>query len=147
MRPLPQTATIGPEDRELLARTAREVFAEHPDVLAAWLYGSAARGARAGDLDVAVLLADDPADASLVDRLASELHARRLPSWPEIDLRPIAGTSARFRAAVLRDGVLLFERDPQARIEFEARAMAEWLDFKPVWEEMRARMRRRWAGG
>jgi len=146
VRPRRETVLVRPRDREALARAARSVFGGHPEVVAAWLHGSAVRGELAADLDVAVLLEPEARDARLLDRIASEL--REEADVPlEIDLRPFGGTSPRFRISVLRDGALLFERDSHARVRAEARAMVEWLDFKPVWERMRARMRDRWAGG
>lgn len=36
------------------------------------------------------------------------------------------------RYAVLRDGILIFCRDQQARIEFRVRTINDYLDFKPM---------------
>jgi predicted nucleotidyltransferase len=116
-------------------------------VLAAYLYGSAARGEPAADLDVAVLFRGVGADARELERLATQLQVEGAPDGPDLDVRPLAQTSPRFRANVLRDGYLLYEADRKARLEFEARALSEWLDFKPIWESMRRRMIERWTHG
>ena len=39
---------------------------------------------------------------------------------------------------VLRDGKLLVDRDPSARIRFEVRARNEFFDLKPILDRYRA---------
>jgi len=131
---------------ERLAEIARRVGAAEPDVLAVYLYGSAARREPAADIDVAVLL-ERNADLTTLERLAAALQQEGAPAGPELDVRALRGTGPRFRTNVLREGRLLFERRTDARIEFEAVSMSEWLDFKPTWERMRAQMLERWAHG
>ena len=50
LRPRPDPAAI-----ERLRASAQRVFAPHPAIVAAYLYGSGARGEPLADLDVAVL--------------------------------------------------------------------------------------------
>jgi uncharacterized protein len=130
-----------------LTEAAERVLARQPDVVAAYLHGSAARGEPAADLDIAVLLRRAAPDLRELDALAAVLQAEGAPAGPQLDVRPLSGTSPRFRANVLREGRLIYEADRKARLDFEAQAYAEWLDFKPVWERMRGRMRDRWVHG
>jgi uncharacterized protein len=130
-----------------LAGAAQRILSRHPDVVAAYLYGSAARGEPAADLDVALLLRDGGMGSRELEELTARLEAEGTPHGPPLDVRVLAGTSPRFRANVLRDGQLLFEADRRARLAFEARAMSEWLDFKPTWLRMRQLMLERWASG
>lgn len=140
---------FGPAEIERLGRAAQRVFGERPEVVAAYLYGSAARGEPAADIDIAVLFRDGSPNARELERLAAQLQADGAPRGPEIDLRPVAGTSPRFRANVLRDARLLYEGDGESnrRLTFEARALGEWLDFKPTWVRMRDKMFARWTHG
>lgn len=125
---------------------AAHVFDAEPNVIAAYLYGSAARGEPARDLDVAVLFAGQ-ADARSLERLAAMLARAGAPHGPEIDLRPLNGAGPRFQTSVLRDGQVLFERDRGARLAFEAECYSRWADFAPTWRGMRARMFERWSHG
>lgn len=135
------------EDHERLADAARRVFASEPELLAAYLYGSAGRGEPAADLDVA-LLSDGPIrDVRRLEALAARLQAEGAPSGPAIDLRPLWGAAPRFQANVLKEGRVLFERDSQRRFAHEAEIMGRWADFKPTWERMRQRMLDRWLRG
>jgi predicted nucleotidyltransferase len=136
-------------DREAFERlraAAERILSARPEVVAAYLYGSAARGEPAADLDVALLI-DGEVDFRRLEALAALLEAEGAPAGPSIDVRPLGGTSPRFRASVISDGRLLYEADRERRLAFEARSLAEWLDFKPTWERMRRRMLDRWANG
>jgi hypothetical protein len=44
---------------------------------------------------------------------------------------------------VLRDGVLLLDRDPSARVRFEVRSRREYLDVRPYLDRYRRRERTR----
>jgi predicted nucleotidyltransferase len=129
-----------------LRQAAEQVFGPRSDVLAVYLYGSAARGAAARDLDVAVLF-HEPFKPGDLERLAANLQAQGAPHGPEIDLRPLNRAAPRFQVAVLEEGKLLFDRDPVARRRLEAGFMSSWADFRPTWERMRRLMLERWARG
>ena len=141
----PRRRLDAPELDELTA-AAVEVLAAQPEVIAAYLYGSAARDEPAADLDIAVATRG-PVTHRLLETIAAQLQARGAPRGPEIDVRSLYGAAPRFLFEVLRDGRRIYERDRGARIEFEARAMAAWLDFAPVWQRIRDRTREYWAGG
>lgn len=112
----------------------RRAFDQGPrDVLAAYLFGSVARGtAGAGsDVDVAVLLAGAPPPTleglrfPLQDALEEALGA-------PVQLVVLNGAPSDLVHRVLRDGILLLDRDPAARIRFEVRARNEYFDLQPI---------------
>lgn len=110
-------------------------FASLDGVVAAYLFGSHARG-RAwahSDVDVAVLLEGRPDNDRCFDMrleviggLMGILHTN------DVDVLILNQAPPALRYAVLRDGILLFCRDRQALIEFRVRALNEYLDFKPI---------------
>jgi predicted nucleotidyltransferase len=137
---------FGPADRQRLIDAAARLFSGEPDVTAVYLYGSAARGEPARDLDVAVLFSRK-VDLRSLERFASVLAHEGAPHGPEVDLRALNGAAPRFQTAVLRDGLVLFERDRRARASFEAGCLSRWADFRPTWRLMRDRMAARWSHG
>ena len=137
---------LDPEAITLLCASAEGVFAPCVAIAAVYLYGSGARGEPVADLDVAVLT-EHGADIVGLEPLAAALQAEGAPHGPDIDMRPLRGTSPRFRTNVIREGRLIFERSRATRIAFEAESIIEWLDFKPTWERLTARMRERWIHG
>lgn len=116
-----------------LERRLTDALASREDVAAAWLFGSRARGTAtaSSDVDVAVLLTEAPEDP--LDRyrfdLANDLAAT---CGAAVDLVVVNDASADLVHRVLRDGVLLVDRDRSRRIAFEVKKRAEYLDLVPV---------------
>ena len=103
------------------------------DLIAAYLFGSVARGndhARS-DVDVAILYRRDPPRTfgSLPLGLEGEIE-RLLGRRTEVVCLNLAPVD--LCARVLRDGVLLLDQDPALRIRFEVRARNLWFDLQPV---------------
>lgn len=134
-------------ERERIREAARRVLARHPWVKAAWLYGSAARGDRPSrDIDVGIL-ADPIPHWREPARIAAELAADTGIADVDFDVREVNAGSPVFLNRLLSEGELLYEADRDARIAFQASAMARWLDFKPLWERARAQVLERWSRG
>ncbi len=98
-----------------------------------YLFGSVARGeARPdSDVDVGVLFEQDP-PASLDAppfTIEAELE-RRLHR--EVQVVALNRASADLVHRVLRDGRLVLDRDPAARIRFEVRRRNEYFDMAPI---------------
>jgi predicted nucleotidyltransferase len=117
-----------------IEKRLRSFFASAPsDILTVYLYGSVARGeARdASDVDVAILFRDNPPHTlehpSI--RLAADLE-RRLGLPADVVVLNDAPPDLIHR--VLRDGSLLVDRDPGARIRFEIKSRNEFFDLQPI---------------
>ncbi len=110
------------------------VLARHPQIAAAWLFGSVARGeARPdSDLDVAILLRDEPSDAPQrwLHDLVAELE-RFSPSG-RVDLVLLGRQGPVFRHRILAQGTLVHDADREARFAFEERTTRDYLDWKPT---------------
>jgi hypothetical protein len=88
-----------------------------------------------------------PTDLGVTEALAADLASTSGFDAIPFDVRIVNGSSPVFLGRLLRQGSLVFERDREARIEWEAMAMSLWLDFRPVWERMRRQALRSWARG
>jgi predicted nucleotidyltransferase len=115
-------------------RAIREEVAKRPEIAAAWIFGSVARGdaVQGSDLDVAVLLKADRAgpDRGWLYDLAASLE-RHSPSG-RVDVLVLGAQGPVLRHRVLREGKLIHDADPDARIAFEAATISEYLDWKPT---------------
>ena len=124
---------------EALAAALTERLRAEPAVVAAWVFGSVARGEEtpSSDLDVAIF----------VDRRARPTRLDDLPLGLEADLAQIAGREVQVVVVdwappdlvhrVLRDGVRLVDRDRAKRIRFEVDARNRFFDMQPIWRRYR----------
>jgi predicted nucleotidyltransferase len=122
-----------------IEQALREFFAAEPgDIIAAYLFGSVARGTAGArsDVDVAVLRAATP--PATIESLPLDLERRisglvgRPAQVAVLNTAPV-GLIHR----VLRDGVLLLDRAPAARIRFEVKARNEYFDLQPILDRYR----------
>lgn len=114
-----------------------EVLEAVPEVAAAYLYGSRARGAELplSDLDLAFVLRRDarPNDPLLAERLAARI-ATSLGVPVEVDAHVADDLPLPVRGRVVTSGLLVFERDPVRRVDFETSTRRLYFDFLPLFE-------------
>jgi predicted nucleotidyltransferase len=117
---------------DLVARL-RDACESAPDaIIAVYLFGSIARGdaRRASDLDVGVLSTDArPPDSSVLESLRDRLET---VSRKTVDLVVLETAAPDLVHRVLRDGVVLLDRERARRIAFEVRSRNEYFDLEPV---------------
>lgn len=115
------------------------VLQDQPGIAAAYLFGSTARGdARPGsDIDVAVLFRQKPAARLDGPRFVLEGDLERRLGRP-VDLVVLNEAPVDLRIRVLRDGRLILDSDPSARIAFEVRTRNEAFDLAPILERYRS---------
>ena len=103
------------------------------DILAVYLYGSRARGtaSRESDVDLGVLLKAPPVPA--LGNVARDLEAivERALGLP-VAVVVVNTAPADLVHRILRDGVILLDRDRAARLRFEVQSRNEYFDLEPV---------------
>lgn len=108
----------------------REYLSAQPDIIAAYLFGSRARGeARAGsDTDVAVIFRAgmDPVDR-FERRLELAASLRAVTGGP-VDVVDVEAAGAVLVHQVLKYGRLLLDRDPARRVRVEVAARRQYMD-------------------
>ncbi|MCK4478089.1 nucleotidyltransferase domain-containing protein [Candidatus Bathyarchaeota archaeon] len=105
------------------------LFDKENRVLIAYLFGSYAKGTQTteSDVDIAVLLSETPQKMleyylHLVNELSRVLGNN-------VDLIILNTAPPLLKHQTIKHGKLVYCRDEKARIEFEARAQNEYLDF------------------
>jgi len=117
-----------------IVRTVREVVSTAPpDILAVYLYGSRGRGDSkpTSDVDIGALLSTAPPRTLANVASALESTVERAVALP-VEAVVMNGASPDLIHRVMRDGVLLLDRDGAARLEFEVNARNEYFDLEPV---------------
>lgn len=121
-------------DRSSLIAELENYFHEQrEDLVAVYLFGSAARGemSRGGDVDLGLLLSHEPPAvlSTPARRIEADLEARfRRP----VEAVVLNGAPVDLVHRILRDGVLIFEGDASARVRFEVSSRREYLDLAPI---------------
>lgn len=116
----------------------RRTLEAEPTVAYALLFGSSARGtARPGsDADVAVeRTASAARDVGALGGLAARLSSA---AGRSVDLVLLDEARPALAYRIFRDGRLIIERDHTALVARKARAVLDYLDFKPVEERCAA---------
>jgi hypothetical protein len=119
-----------------------DVLAARPEVVFAYLFGSAARGELRplSDVDVAVFVADGIdtllARAELLAVLTGQLGTDR------VDLIVLNEAPTALLGRVLLDRRVLCDKDPFRRHRFESRALREFHDFRQFERRLLERRRR-----
>jgi predicted nucleotidyltransferase len=122
-----------PREGERFLVEARTALSERPEVAAAYLYGSAARGdaTTLSDLDVAILPVEglsESARAVLQRELLTRLGA--VARTRSVDVRFFDELPLTVRGRVLYEGILVVDRDPSLRVRTEVRSRMEYHDFQ-----------------
>ena len=130
------------KDFTTIAAKVREVLLGQEEAVFAYVFGSTATGKtrKTSDVDIAVYLAPQEKTKFFDIRLKLlELLTRAIPSQADV---LVLNTAAPFlRYVVLKEGKLVFERNPEARLDFELKALNEYFDYKPILEQYRNRLR------
>lgn len=108
------------------------------DVLAAYLFGSLARGQAlpSSDVDIAVLI--EPGldlERSVEAQLQLELDLERLTQRP-VQVTILNRASPFMAYQVIKDGFLIYERNKSERIAFQVRTLKIYFDLQPRLESL-----------
>lgn len=126
----------------------RAALSSDDDVAWAYLLGSAVRGGPYRDLDVAIMPREG-AYPRLLD-LGALVARLEYACGIKVDVVDLRAASLAFSGPMLRERVVLVDRRPQDRHEWEATTAVRWIDFRPTWERFqevrREALRRRLEG-
>ena len=113
-------------------RAVADALAAEPSVVAAYIFGSLARGAATplSDIDVGLLLADRSAAVDVRGRVTDAL-CRRLHTG-QVDVISLTDAPMPLRYRVVRDGLLVMCRDGKVLERFVTETVLQYLDFKPL---------------
>lgn len=110
----------------------------HQGIACVYLFGSLARGeaGEGSDVDIAVLFAEKP--PSTLDGLGLDLSGElETLIGRRVDLVVLNSAPVDLSHRVLRDGVLIYDGNPSARVRFEVNARNEYFDLLPYLREYR----------
>lgn len=128
-----------------IEESVKNALRDHKEVLAAYLYGSMARGTtnEESDVDIGLLLKEGfSSEALYTARISGEIE-KNMNTNMEIDVRVLNDKPITFQHQVLRDGREIFTRDERARVNFETEVYDRYLDYKPFFDRFNEIRRKR----
>lgn len=121
---------------EKLRAELPRLLAEQP-VMMAYLYGSVAEGYAlpTSDVDVVMVLEPEHGLSSyqrlrLELKVAGELEARC--GWDPVDVRSVNDAPLMIQGKVVTEGILVYSRDDDFRVDYETLTRKRYFDFLPV---------------
>ena len=129
---------------EKIKNTFKEILLREKKIIATYLYGSASYSEFYEDIDIGILIDEGFKPNYMYGvKLAGKLEKRfkdTIGIYKSIDVRVLNEKPLRFLHSVLKNSILIYSVDDFKRVQFEARIMKEYLDFKPhseLYEKMR----------
>lgn len=127
------------ENRAHLIKIMKRVFEAEEEILFAYLYGSYVHGPLLPESDIDVAIYLRPSDINkyldiekkILSTLIDKIH------YDKIDLRILNTLPLLHQYYVLKEGIPIFIRDEQARVDFDTNVMIRYFKLKPYLEEYR----------
>ena len=133
-----------PEKETIIIRLQAELpeILQGRPVMLAYLFGSVADGTTLPSSDVDIALVLEPGcDLAPYDRMKMEFdiaaEVEKRCTVKEADIRSIDSAPLTVKGTVLTEGVLLFSRDEEFRVDYEVYMRKMYFDFLPVAKMMR----------
>lgn len=124
-------------------------FERFEEVAVAYLFGSRARGdsGKESDFDFAILLSESFRDSYDFVRLLGELANTLNVKDDKINLVILNDADLELAYKVISEGSVIFERNPEKRVDFEVETLKLHLDFKPLSDQMFRSLIRKYTHG
>lgn len=125
-------------DKERMVNEISRCLSGVEDLLLGYLYGSFLVRNDFNDIDIGLLVAGERTPYELFKyamRIASDLERCITPRY-EVDLRVLNTAPVEFQYEVVKTGRVVFARDENVRVAFEADVLAKYLDLKYLYDRM-----------
>jgi predicted nucleotidyltransferase len=129
---------------EKIKNAFKEILSKEKEIIATYLYGSASYSEFYEDIDIGLLIDERFKPNYMYEvKIAGKLEKRfkdTIGIYKSIDVRILNGKPLRFLFSILKNSTLIYSVDDLKRVQFEAKIMKEYLDFKPhseFYEKMR----------
>ncbi len=123
-------------DKKEIERKIGEVISRFEDIDIAYIFGSFLDSEKFSDIDMGIVLNRELNAYNrfkFAMRIARELEKGIKPRF-EFDVKILNYSPVEFQHEVLKKGMVIFKRDENRRIEYEAALISTYLDLKYMYE-------------
>ena len=115
-----------------------KIVAEMKEVDVAYIFGSFLDSDEFNDIDVALLLSEEPGldpykSLKFSLKVAGELERQIKPRF-EFDVRVLNIAPVEFQFEVIRKGCVIFTRDKSRRVDYEFEVISAYFDLKYMYD-------------
>lgn len=117
------------KEKEKITKTISSYLQKHKEIVAAYLFGSYVKGQQFGDIDLGILVRNEPENL-----LEYEFeHEIKLEEQVNIavDVRVLNKAPVSFVQNVIRHGQIIIDSKPNIRSDFESYILRKHFDFAP----------------
>jgi len=125
-------------DRERITNEIGRCLSGVEDLLIGYVYGSFLVRSNFHDIDIGLLVSGERKPYELFKyamKIASDLERCITPRF-DVDLRILNTAPVEFQYEVVKTGRVVFTRNENLRIAFEADVMAKYLDLRHLYDRM-----------
>jgi len=116
------------EEKLKIEETLKNALKKHSEISFAYLHGSFVKNEGFKDIDLAVYIKEIPL-ALVQYELNLETEIMEQIGKYIVDVRILNSSPLSFRFNVIRDGIVLFVRNDDERVEFQEATIRDYLDF------------------
>jgi hypothetical protein len=117
------------EKEKLIERIFSHLLKQYEEILFAYIFGSFISAASFSDIDLGIFVGMD-LKTPLNFELELENRFEKIAKFP-IDVRVLNNAPISFTQNVFRTGIVVLDRHPNMRADFEGRILKEYFDFSP----------------
>ena len=121
--------TITKQDKEKITKTISSYLQNHKEIVAAYLFGSYVSGQPYGDIDLGILVRNEP-ENPLEYEFELEIKLEELVKFA-VDIRILNKAPVSFVQNVIRHGQIIIDSKPNIRSDFESYILRKYFDFAP----------------
>ena len=120
-------------------------FKSKPEIAAAYLFGSQARGddTKQSDIDMAVIFNDKNLTSNKLFSLGGYEEDLSTLLKTKVDVQDLDQANAIFKYRVLSEGKILHDTRNEEKFDYQIRAVDDYFELKPVYDEYFEEMSKR----
>ncbi len=118
------------DDKSAIVKELTDALKTHTEISFGYLHGSFIQEGGFKDIDVAIYLKGTPA-SPLQYELRMETELMKVVGRYSVDVRTLNSSPLSFKYNVIKEGIILIERDADVRADFYEDTIKHYFDFAP----------------
>ena len=122
--------SVKPEEYQRILDICKRILLDRDDVVFAYIHGSFLEMQNFGDIDLAVYLQAYKREDCFEYEFDLEKELKKKVLYP-LDIKVLNESPPSFRYSVIKNGIILVDKDEKRRVNFETMTLSQYLDFLP----------------